>query len=77
VYFVNTSATPHAISFLDLATRRITGIAPLARHVVALYAPGLAVSPDGRKLLYVQEEHLDSDLMLVEKFPFSSPPARR
>jgi eukaryotic-like serine/threonine-protein kinase len=77
VYFVNTSATPHAISFLDLATRRVTEIAALARPVVALYSPGLAVSPDGRRILYVQEEHLDSDLMLVEKFPFFPPPARR
>jgi hypothetical protein len=76
VYFVNTRATPHVISFLDFGTRRVTRIAALARPAVALYAPGLAVSPDGAKLLYVQEDHLNSDLVLVENFPFSSPPAR-
>jgi hypothetical protein len=68
---------PHAIGFLDLPTRRVTEIAALASPLVALYSPGLAVSPDGRKILYVQEEHLDSDLMLVEKFSSSSPPDRR
>ena len=77
VYFVNTSATPHVISFLDLGTRHITRIAALARPAVALYAPGLAVSPDGRKILYVQEDQLNSDLALVENFPFSSPPNAR
>jgi Tol biopolymer transport system component len=77
IYFVDTSATPHVIKLLDLRTRRITGIAPLARPAVALYAPGLAVSPDGRRLLYVQEDHLNSDLLLVEKFRFSSIPATR
>jgi eukaryotic-like serine/threonine-protein kinase len=77
IYFVDTSATPHVINFLDLGTRRITRIAALARPVVALYAPGLTVSPDGRKILYVQEGHLNSDLVLVEKFPFSSLPAAR
>jgi hypothetical protein len=50
VYFVNTSATPHTISFLDLATRRVTEIAALARPAVALYSPGLAVSQDGRRI---------------------------
>ncbi len=77
IYFVDTSATPHLIKLLDLRTRRITGIGALAKPAVALYAPGLTVSPDGAKLLYVQEDHLNSDLVLVEKFPFSSIPATR
>ena len=77
VYFVDTRAAPQVISFLDLGTRRVTTLAALARPAVAFYAPGLAVSSDGRKILYVQEEHLNSDLVLVENFPSASPPAAR
>jgi Tol biopolymer transport system component len=77
VYVVDTRATPHVLSFLDLRTRRVRKIAALARPAVALYAPGLAVSADGRKVLYVHEEDLNSDLVLVEGFPFSSVPTAR
>jgi Tol biopolymer transport system component len=77
VYVVDTSTLPHGILYLDLKTRRITRIADLATPAVAQYAPGLAVSADGRKILYAQEDHLNSDLVLVENFPFSSLPVAR
>jgi hypothetical protein len=32
------------------------------------YEPGMAVSPDGRSLLYTQEDERSSDIMLVENF---------
>jgi len=33
-----------------------------------LVSPSLAVSPDGRWLLYVQADKLESDIMLMENF---------
>ena len=67
VYFVNTTAKPNALEFFDFATRRI-------RHVASLEQPpqpeepGLAVSPDGRSILYVRQDQKNSDLVLVENF---------
>ncbi|MGI8785802.1 MAG: protein kinase domain-containing protein [Acidobacteriota bacterium] len=66
IYFVNTTAKPHALEFFEFATRRI-------RHVASLeqaqpFEPGLAVSPDGRSILYVQQDQRNSDIVLVENF---------
>ncbi len=68
IYFLNAEAKPRpAIEFYRFATRR-------AMHVFvpekdAVYAnPGLALSPDGRWILYAQVDQETSDIMLVENF---------
>ena len=68
IYFVNTEATPQpALQFLSFAERRVVHIAALDRKPVP-FVSGIAVSPDGRRILYTQEDHRSSDIMLVENF---------
>ena len=68
IYFVNTEARPQPIlQFLSFAERRVVHIATLDRKPVP-FVSGLAVSPDGRRILYTQEDQRRSDIMLVENF---------
>jgi Tol biopolymer transport system component/DNA-binding winged helix-turn-helix (wHTH) protein len=67
IYFVNTDARPYTLEFFDFATRRVGHVANLANSPVALES-GLALSPDGRAILYVQEDQVNSDIVLVENF---------
>ena len=63
VYY-STVSTPAAIEFLDFASGKKTTIHTLAKPVDL----GLAVSPDGRYLLFAQNDLSGSDLVLVENF---------
>ncbi len=68
LYFVNLNATPHpTIEFYNFATSRSTKVATVEKDLQLVY-PSLAVSPDGRSLLYVQTDRLESDIMVVENF---------
>ena len=68
IYFVNTESVPHpTLEFLSFAGRGAVRVATLDRRP-APYEPGIAVSPDGRWILYTQEDHRTSDIMLVEQF---------
>jgi len=68
LYFVNLNATPHpTIEFFNYATKRSTKVATVEKDLQLVY-PSLAVSPDGRSLLYVQTDSLESDIMVVENF---------
>ena len=67
IYFVNTVTRPHALEFFGFATRRISHVASLEQEAQP-NEPGLAVSPDGRSILYVRQDHKNSDLVLVENF---------
>ena len=51
------------IRFYEFATRRITKILTVGRQV-----SDIEVSPDGRAIVYVQNDQSGSDLMLVENF---------
>jgi Tol biopolymer transport system component/serine/threonine protein kinase len=62
-YDVNTKA----IEFFSFATHKITEIAK-PEKAPATFNPGLAVSPDGRWLLYAQIDEDTSHIMLVENF---------
>jgi hypothetical protein len=65
VYFVSaTEPSSPAIEFFDFATSQVWSIATLEKPSVF----GLAVSPDGRGILYTQIDRRDSDIMLVENF---------
>jgi Tol biopolymer transport system component len=68
IYFLNTEAKPHpALQFLNFAGHRVVNVAAVVRKPVQ-FEPGIAVSPDGRWILYTQEDHSSSDIMLVENF---------
>jgi Tol biopolymer transport system component len=65
IYFANAEdpAKP-LIEFYSFATRKVTRVATLAQP----FRPVLSVSPDGRWLLYTQEDQFGSDIMLMENF---------
>jgi len=68
IYFINPEATPRAaIEFFSFAARRITRIALLEKEP-AKFSPNLALSPDGRSILYTQLDQSGNDIMLVENF---------
>ncbi len=67
IYYVNTSSTPPALEFLAFASGRPTRVADLQRPPTQA-EPGLALSPDGRTILYTQTDQADSDIVLVENF---------
>jgi Tol biopolymer transport system component/DNA-binding winged helix-turn-helix (wHTH) protein len=60
-----TSAGPKTtLDYLDLATRKVTHLTSLDRPV----GWGLAISPDGGSLLYVESDFEESNIMLVKNF---------
>jgi hypothetical protein len=66
ICFINLRSTSGvAIEFFSFATHRVSQISTLPKNVAS---PGFAVSPDGRWVLYVQEDSQDSDIMLMENF---------
>ena len=67
IYFVSTDARPYAIKFFDFATRRVVHVESLEKTPIR-FDSGLALSPDGRAILYVQEDQINSDIVLVENF---------
>jgi eukaryotic-like serine/threonine-protein kinase len=67
VYYVarpNVNDQTSTVRFLDLTTGKTSDIAPVDRRVDL----GLAVSPDGRYVLFTKIDYLGADLMLVENF---------
>ncbi len=68
IYFLNAEAKPRpTIEFFRFATRRATRVFVPEKDPV-YGAPGLALSPDGRWILYAQVDQETSDIMLVENF---------
>jgi Tol biopolymer transport system component len=68
VYFVPVrNAAGSSIQFLNFATNQVRTVASFEKPLDGLSA-GLAVSPDGRWILYTQVEQAGSELMLVENF---------
>jgi Tol biopolymer transport system component len=76
IYFVDTNVKPQVLSVFDPGTRRVTRIAALERNVTA-YEPGLAVSEDGGRFLIVQDDQVNSDIVVVENFPLAPRPDAR
>jgi hypothetical protein len=62
-----TGSWPPTLEFFDFASRRATRLANLEREPTR-FEPGLAISPDGRTILYTQTDQADSDIVLVENF---------
>jgi hypothetical protein len=65
IYFYD--ASTKAIEFFSFATHKVTQIAKPGKDPVRFNA-GLAVSPDGRWILYAQVDQSNSNIMLVENF---------
>jgi Tol biopolymer transport system component/DNA-binding winged helix-turn-helix (wHTH) protein len=72
IYFVPQNAAPgSSIQFLDLQTNQIRRIASFEKPVgvgVGDYYGGLAISPDGRWILYTRADQGGAELRLVENF---------
>jgi Tol biopolymer transport system component/DNA-binding winged helix-turn-helix (wHTH) protein len=66
IYYLDMKAKP-GIDFFDLTTHRTKRVFDLENRP-ASGAPGLAVSPDRRSILYTQLDALNSDIILVENF---------
>ena len=64
IYMINWRS--NAIEFFSFGTNWVTEFAAPPNE--ASYGRGLAVSPDGRWILYGQEDQSNSDIMLVENF---------
>jgi eukaryotic-like serine/threonine-protein kinase len=64
IYF---GSSESVIEFFNLATGKMTPVATTEKQL-ARWIPSLAVSPDGRHLLYTQIDQQGSDLMLMENF---------
>jgi Tol biopolymer transport system component/DNA-binding winged helix-turn-helix (wHTH) protein len=66
IYYLDTMAKP-GIAFFNTTTHRTTRVFDLENRP-ARQAPGLAVSPDKRTILYTQLDALNSDVILVDNF---------
>jgi Tol biopolymer transport system component len=68
IYLTDPDTKPHTtLKFLDTRTRQISTIATLEGEL-SENGQSLAVSPDGRSVLYSLHSSLTTDLMLVENF---------
>jgi len=68
IYFTDPETKPHAsLKFLDIRTGRISTITTLEKDI-SNSSLSLAVSPDGRSILYSQQDSGSADIMLVENF---------
>lgn len=68
IYFLNVKAKPRpAIEFYRFATRQVTRVT-VPEKDPQYGSPGLALSPDGSWILYMQIDRVESDIMLVENF---------
>lgn len=56
-----------SISFLNLSTHKTNWVFNLENRPIA-QAPGLAVSPDGKSILYTQGNQSNIDIALVQNF---------
>jgi Tol biopolymer transport system component/DNA-binding winged helix-turn-helix (wHTH) protein len=68
IYFVDAKVDSQpALRFFRFDTGRVSHVMALEGRPIAHW-PGLAISPDGRWILYAQVDHHSSDIMLVENF---------
>jgi Tol biopolymer transport system component len=67
IYFAAPEQHRGAIKFFDFHSRNVTTVAYWEKEPFA-GAPGMAVSPDGRWILYVQLDEARNNLMLADNF---------
>ncbi len=59
--------SPWGVYFRDFATNETSKVVPI-RHIPFFAGPGLAISPDGRWVVYGASTKSESDLMIMEGF---------
>lgn len=64
IYFASAASAGPRLEFFNFATRQISRVTRLSKGPHR-HTPGLAVSPDGRSILYAQIDQSGSDLMLA------------
>jgi Tol biopolymer transport system component/DNA-binding winged helix-turn-helix (wHTH) protein len=67
IYYLDTTTTKPGIAFFDFTTHWTTRVFDLENRP-ARSAPGLAVSPDKKTILYTQLDALNNDIILVKNF---------
>ena len=68
IYFLSKeSGLRQTVRFFSFATRRVTPMLTVDTEALWLQ-PGLALSPDGRRLMFAQLEHANDEIMLMENF---------
>jgi Tol biopolymer transport system component len=70
IYFVplQDAVAGHSIQFLNLATNQIRPVANFETPLGSRAEGGLAVSPDGRWILYSKTDRIGAELRIVENF---------
>jgi Tol biopolymer transport system component len=67
IYFLNSEGHFGYVDFYDLSTKHISHVAKLTKPQDPI-GNGMAMSPDGRYVLYCQLDQETSDLIIVENF---------
>ena len=67
IYFVDARNEPAILKFIDLASRKLTVMASLAKPP-AKFTRGLSISPDGQYALYCQDDVDRYEIRVVENF---------
>jgi len=67
IYFVDAQKKPAVLKFVDLASRKVTVVATLAKPP-AKFTRGLSISPDGRYALYCEDDVDRDEIRVVENF---------
>jgi hypothetical protein len=65
IYYTESSATPISVNFYEFASHTRRTLMTLREAPIPGGGPGIAVSPDGRWLLYSQSGDEQSEIMLV------------
>jgi Tol biopolymer transport system component len=66
IYYTDSNSNPPSVNFYDFARKSTKKVMRLPQRPTP--SGGLAVSPDGRWLLYTQTDDDQSDIMLVDHF---------
>ncbi len=68
IFFITAERPEHpVIEFFRFADRSVTPVMTLDKRLPDTIS-GLAVSPDGRRLIWAQLDHISSDISLIENF---------